>query len=310
MRGSKPRKFGVSTDIRRHYVKKENVMKIGLLGLIVSDLTDVDYHKIRWAAELGFHGIGAHLTVPADRVSDKTAANVKAVFADQNMPFMQLWGPYPCIISPDEDVRRSGVEGAHNIARLAAKMGVTESGVRPTSLSPRGEWAPHLDNYKPETEDRLVQSLKEILRTTDDLGVDIVLETHVTTTLNSAKTIKRVIERCESGRLKLNLDLCNFVGDLPTAFNPTPMIHEMFDVLGQYIATVHLKDYILEDRFVVHITEAPIGTGMMDFDTILRRLNDLKPDGYVVIEHLPINIIPLAKRNLTQKIKDLGLPLG
>lgn len=285
-------------------------MKIGLLGLIVSDLTDVNYEKLRFAAELGFHGVGAHLTVPANTVSDKTAAEVKQVFADQDMPFLQLWGPYPCIISPDESVRRAGVAGAQEIVRLAAKMGVTESGVRPTSLNPRGDWWPHADNYKLETEDRLVRSLREIVVVAEDYGVDIVLETHVTTTLNTPETIKRVIERTESKRVKINLDPCNFIGDLQTAFNLPPMIDHLFNVLSPYIATVHMKDFMLEDRFVVHITETVIGTGMMDFETILRRTHQVKPDAYVVIEHLPVGLIPLAKRNLTQKITDLGLPLG
>lgn len=285
-------------------------MKIGLLGLIASDLTDVDYNRIRWATELGFHGAGAHLSVPASTISDATAKNVQAVFAEQNFPFLQLWGPYPCIISTDESIRKAGVQGAIDIAKLAAKMGVTESGVRPTSMSKNGDWAPHPDNYKPETEDRLVKSMTEIAQGAADYGVDIVLECHVTSTLNSAQSIKRIIERTGQKNIKVNLDLCNFVGDLPTAFNPAPMINEMFDVLGGYIATVHLKDYYLQDHFVVHISETIIGTGMMDFDTILRRMNEVKPDGYVVIEHLPINLIPLAKRNLTEKIVKLGYPLG
>ena len=89
-------------------------MKIGVLGLIMSDLTNVDYNLIRKAVDLGFHGVGAHLTVPANTVSNKTAATVKAVIADQGIEFLQLWGPYPCIISPDESVRQAGVaQGQH-----------------------------------------------------------------------------------------------------------------------------------------------------------------------------------------------------
>ncbi|MCK6579492.1 MAG: sugar phosphate isomerase/epimerase [Anaerolineae bacterium] len=285
-------------------------MKIGLLGLFTSDLTDVTYDRLRFAADLGFHGVGAHISVPASAISDQTADNARSVFADQGMPFLQLWGPYPCIISPDERVRKAGVAGAQDIARLAAKMGITESGVRPTSLSPRGDWYPHGDNYTSQTEDRLVQSLIEILQVAEDLGVDIVLETHVTTTLNTPETIKRVIERTGSKHLKINLDPCNFVGDLPTAFNLEPMLNHLFDLLAPYIATVHLKDFMLEDRLVVHITETVIGTGLMDFDTILMRLHQTNPNAYGVIEHLPLGLIPLAKRNLTQKVRDLGLPLG
>lgn len=285
-------------------------MKIGLLGLIMSDLTDVDYNKLHFAAEQGFHGVGAHLTVPASTVPDDVAANCRAAFDAHGLPFLQLWGPYPSIVSTDDNVRRAGVEGARDIARLAAKMGVTESGVRPTSMNPRGDWLPHPDNYKPETEDRLVKSLIEIAQVAADLGVTIVLEMHITTTLNSPQTIKRVIERTGMKNIKVNLDLCNFVGDLQTAFNPAPMINEHFDVLGDYIATVHVKDYYLEDRFVVHITEAVIGTGLMDFETIIRRLYAIQPDGYLVIEHLPIGLIAMAKTNLTQKVKALGIPLG
>jgi len=281
-------------------------MKIGLLGLINSDLNDVNYEKLRFAVELGFHGVGAHLTVPAETVSDEVAERVPKLFKDQNLPFLQLWGPYPCIISPDERIRAAGVRGAQEIAKLAARMGVKESGVRPTSLNPRGDWWPHRDNYLPETEDRLVKSLSEILHVAEAAGVDIVLEVHVTTTLRSAEIIRRVIERTGSQHLKLNLDLCNFIGDLPTAFDPAPTIHHLFDVLEPFIATVHLKDFYFEDRLVVHIAETVIGTGEMDFTPILQRVQRWSPEGYVVIEHLPLSLIPLAKRNLTRMISDLG----
>lgn len=285
-------------------------MKLGLLGLIESDLTDVNYNKIHWAAELGFHGLGAHLTVPAGTVTDETALTVKSVIAHQGLEFLQLWGPYPCIISPDERMRQAGVAGAREIVKLAAKMAVPAAGVRPTSLNPRGDWWPHPDNDSLATEDRFVQSLQEILETADDYGVTIVLETHITTVLNSPQRIKRVIERAESDRVKLNLDPANFIGDLTTVFNPTPVINDLFDVLGPFTDTVHVKDFYLEDRFIVHISETIPGTGMMDLDTILRRTQALSPDMYAIIEHLPVNQIPQAKRNLVQKIQDLGLPLG
>ena len=285
-------------------------MKIGVLGLIVSDLADVNYNKIRFAAELGFHGLGAHLTVPAGDIPRHRATAAVSVIADQGLDFLQLWGVYPCIISPDETVRREGVRQAQDIVKLAAHMGVPGAGVRPTSLNPRWEWAPHPDNHKPETEDRLVQSLREILATAGDLDVNIVLEMHQTTTLNTPQTIKRVIERTESNRVRVNLDSVNFISGLQTAFHPAPVIDELFDILGPYVDTVHVKDFYLEERFVVHISETVVGTGMMDLDTLLRRTHQLDPHGYVIIEHLPVGLVPLAKQNLTQKIRDLGLPIG
>jgi sugar phosphate isomerase/epimerase len=193
---------------------------------------------------------------------------------------------------------------------LAARMGVKESGVRPTSLNPRGDWFPHPDNYSQVVEDRLVRSLCEILETAEAHDITIVLEIHVTTTLHSSARIRKVIERTGSKRLKVNIDPCNLVADLATAYAPQTMLHECFDTLGEFCATVHCKDYTLGEHFVVHISEAVVGTGLMDWDTLLTCAYKMNPDVYVVIEHLPIPMVPQAKRNLTDKIKALGIPLG
>ena len=48
-------------------------MKIGLLGLFTTNLTDVERSKVRWAGELGFHGVGAHLNVMANTIPDDVA---------------------------------------------------------------------------------------------------------------------------------------------------------------------------------------------------------------------------------------------
>ena len=284
-------------------------MKIGLLGLIKSDLQDVDYHKLKFAAELGFNGVGAHLNCPADTVSDQTANNARSAFDDQGLDFIQLWGPYPSIIGEDETIRQDGIRQAQNIIKLASKLGVSESGVRPTSLNPSGPWSPHKDHYKPEVEDRLVNSLKEILKVAEDYGIDLILESHVATPLRSAQAIKRVIERTESKRMKLNLDSVNYVGDFATAYNPSIMINEMFDLVAEYTATIHVKDFYLEDRLTMHVSETVIGTGMMDLETVLKRSYEWNPNGYLVIEHLPIALIPLAKRNLTELCHQYGIPI-
>ena len=101
-----------------------------------------------------------------------------------------------------------------------------------------------------------MRSIDEVLEVAVPLGVDIVLEKHATSTLDSAERVKRVIERTDPRHVRVNIDPANFVADLATAFDPTPMVDELFDVLGEHCATVHVKDYDLEDRFIVHISEA------------------------------------------------------
>jgi sugar phosphate isomerase/epimerase len=282
-------------------------MRFGVLGVIWSDWTDVTYQSVAFARELGFSGMGAHLTVPGSSISDRVAANVRECIDGNGLDFFQLWGPYPTIISADEEVRRAGVEGARDIVRLAARIGVPEAGVRPTSHNPRGDWWPHPENHSQASEDRLVRSISEILETAVVEGVGIVLEVHSTSTLDTVERVRRVIERTDPEHVRVNIDTVNFVRDLPTAFDPTPMIDEFFDVLGSQCSTVQVKDFYLEDRFVVHISETIPGTGMMDLDTVLRRTAALGNDMYAVIEHLPVGQIGLAKQNLTERAQALGL---
>lgn len=281
-------------------------MRFGLLGLIWSDWSDVTYELVAFARELGFRGIGAHLTVPASTITDQTAERVRRAVADNGLEFLQVWGPYPSIVSTDEEVRRRGVEEARAIMRLAARMGVPAGGVRPTSLNPRGDWWAHPDNHTAATEDRLVRSISEILETAVEVGVDVVLEKHHLSPLDSAERVKRVIERTDPSRVKVNIDPANFVDGIRTAFDPTPMIDHMFDVLGEHYATTHCKDVYLEDRFVVHVAETVPGTGIFDLDTVLRRTAAL-PDGWAIVEHLPVSQVALAKRHLTERAVALGI---
>ncbi len=282
-------------------------MRFGVLGVIWSDWTDVTSESVAFARHLGFAGMGAHLTVPAATVMDAVADNVRASIDANGLEFLQVWGPYPTVISPDEEVRRRGVEGARDIARLAARLGVPASGMRPTSHNPRGEWWPHPENHSQASEDRLVRAIDEVLEVAVPLGVGIVLEKHATSTLDSAQRVKRVIERTDPRHVRVNIDPANFVADLATAFDPTPMINELFDVLGEHCAMVHVKDYDLEDRFIVHISEAIPGTGMMDLDTVLKRTAALGPDSYAIVEHLPLGQIGQAKGHLTERAAALGI---
>jgi sugar phosphate isomerase/epimerase len=282
-------------------------MRFGVLGVIWSDWTDVTVESVAFARGLGFAGMGAHLTVPAASITAAVADNVRASVDANGLEFLQVWGPYPTVITPDEEVRRRGVEGARDIARLAARLGVAASGMRPTSHNPRGDWWPHPENHSQASEDRLVRSIDEVLEVAVPLGVGIVLEKHATSTLDSAQRVKRVIERTDPRHVRVNIDPANFVADLATAFDPTPMVNELFDVLGEHCATVHVKDYDLEDRFIVHISEAIPGTGMMDLDTVLRRTAALGPNSYAIVEHLPLGQIGQAKGYLTERAAALGI---
>ena len=237
-------------------------------------------------ADLGFTGIGMHNNGDPMEQSLDDALRSKLALADHGIEIVQFWGSYPCIICPDEAARREGVRIGRNTIQRAAELGAITASARPTSLHPTSQWGPHPLNYAPETEDRLVRSLSEIAEACEVYGVPLTLEVHVTTTLRSAEKIREIIERTGSSWIKVNADLVNFIPDFATAYNTTELINHVFDVLGPFILTAHLKDVVVDTPLVVHISEAQPGTGLLDWDTLFRRFEALLPNGYALIEHL------------------------
>ena len=200
---------------------------------------------------------------------------------------------------------------ARNVVQRAGELGAITASIRPTSLRPGGsQWGPHPDNYAPETEDRLVRSLTEIAEVCEIYQTPMTLEVHVTTTLHSAEVIRRVIERTGSTWIKVNADLVNFIPDFMTAYHTTDLINQVFDVLGPYIYTAHLKDVVVEEPLTVHISEARPGVGLLDWDTLFRRFEALLPDGYVLIEHLrDYDEVVRARDFVVGRLDELHIPL-
>lgn len=271
------------------------------------NLTDEVAEKI---VALGFTGMGLHYSGDPLEQSLDDALKTKAILDKHNIQIVQFWGSYPSLIGPDDDERREAVRIGRNIIQRAAELGAVTASLRPTSMHPTSQWGPHPDNYTPETRDRLVRSLSEIAEACEVHQVPMTLEVHATTTLSDAETIRHIIERTGSSWIKVNADLVNFITSFKDAYNTTAVINHVFDVLGPYISTAHLKDVVTDAPLVVHISEALPGTGLMDWDTLFTRFEALLPDGYALIEHLKdYNDVVQARDFVVGKLNDLNIPI-
>ncbi len=286
-------------------------MRLGVAGEIIPrQLSAVNGQVAAKIAALGFSGVGTHFEGDPASLPRAELKRVRATFADHGIRVVQSWGWQQPLIHPDESVRRAAVRTLQHAIRVAADLEADMVMTGPGSLNPRGPWWPHPENHTPVAEDRLVQSLQEAASACEVHGVPIALECHVTSTLDSAERVRRVIERVGSPWIKVNLDPVNFVRDLPTLFNTAGLLTELFDALGPYILAAHVKDVYVEDRHVLHISETVPGDGALDFDAFFRRFEALLPDGYAIIEHLPESLVPQAMSFVTRKLAALGIPIA
>ena len=60
---------------------------------------------------------------------------------------------------------------------------------------------------------------------------------------------------------------------------------------------------------MVHISETIPGDGLFDFDTFFRRFEELMPDGYGLIEHIPESQISQAAAFVNRKLQALHIPV-
>ena len=286
-------------------------MRIGVAGAIVPrDPRAVTDRLAGKLAELGVTGVGTHFQGDPATMTREELRRARDTFAAHGIAIVQSWGWQQPLVSPDEGRRREAAKTLGHAVRVAAELGAQSVLSGPGSRNPRGPWHPHRENHMQEAEDALVRSLSEVAGACEQYGVPIALECHVTSTLDSATRVRRVLDRVDSPWIKVSLDPVNFIGDFPTLWDTTPLLHELFDTLGSAMVAAHIKDVYAEDRLVVHISETVPGDGVLDFDTFLRRFEDLLPGGYGLVEHLPESLVPQAIAYVRKKLTELGLPVN
>jgi sugar phosphate isomerase/epimerase len=68
--------------------------------------------------------------------------------------------------------------------------------------------------------------------------------------------------------------------------------------MGRDTVILHAKDCAIQDGHVVHIDEVLLGTGTMDYRLLLSRLARECPAAWVLIEHLPDELVGRAREAL------------
>jgi len=274
--------------------------------MMPADVRTVDEATARRIRGAGFTGVSVVLPDPLAPTREELI-RVREVLAGAGVRVAQANPRYEALVNPDEARRKEGVRVLRQACLCARWLEAGNVYVRPGSLNPRGHWLPYPGNTSPETIDRLIRSLREVVPAAEDEGVILAVEGHVTSPLETPERVRAVIEAVGSPALRFNVDPVNFVGTLADAYSSTDFLNRMFDTLGEYTVCAHVKDLAVEERLVLHIAECVPGDGLLDMETFLRRFDAACPDGYALIEHLPDDKIPRAKQAVDAAAARAGL---
>jgi sugar phosphate isomerase/epimerase len=240
-------------------------------------------------------------------VEGEELIRLKGVLDNQGIRAAQANAAYPVLVHQDETQRRTGVRIMQRMCEITRKIEAATLYVRPGSLNPAGGWTPHPQNTHLVTIERLVRSLKEIATTAESEGITLAIEGGVISPLETPERVREVIEAVDSPALRFNADIVNFIGTLKDAYNTTRFVNYFFDVLDEFTVAGHAKDVCVVNSMPIRLDETVPGDGLLDYETFLRRFEVACPGGYLLIEHLPDNLVPMAKAAIDTAMERAGL---
>ncbi|WP_332643533.1 sugar phosphate isomerase/epimerase family protein [Aeromicrobium sp.] len=260
--------------------------------------------EIRRVRELGFSGIFSRFTAhdPHD-VTTRQCDRVRKMLADEGVEMFQASGYRPCLVHPDEGVRTEAVRTLRAALRIAGELGAISVDTGPGSVSPNGPWAPDPYNFTSRAVEQLIKSVREAASAAEEHGVLLCLEGHQLVTLRSAEVMREVVDTVGSPYVKVDFDPANWIG-LETIYETGPAIESMAAVLGDRIATAHVKDITLRSSLMVHIDHCPPGQGLMDIGALLRVMEQIDPEAAVILEAVEEDMLAEVNQLLRSLAKD------
>jgi sugar phosphate isomerase/epimerase len=263
-------------------------LRLGVAGgPVPRNPADVDEALARQLRGLGLGVLTTHFQPSPESVASE-ATRVRAVLAEHGLSIVQATGYNPQLTHTDDTFLASELEriraAFHTARLLGAEMIISGCGSHHASHF----YGPHSDNHTPQTRERLVGSLRRIAPWAEDASVLLALECHAMTALDTPEHITEVIQAVGSPCVRANFDPVNLLGDLPKVWANAEAMRQMWQTVGAcYAKSAHIKDVRADAEFVVHISEAPPGQGVLDLDAFFEVVGHLGEDAAVIVEHLP-----------------------
>lgn len=188
-------------------------------------------------------------------------------------------GCYVNIIAPDPVKREEALNSFATHLRLARDFGASLVGTETGSVG--AGYTP--DNFTEEAYQAVVDSVRRMVAEAERFGVTVGIEAGQNHPLHSAPLVYRLLEDIPSGNLQIILDCANLMSP-DNCSRQAEIVAEALQLLGDRIAVVHLKDFILEDGKIVIV---PPGQGKLDFRPILRYMKYQRPHIHGILESTP-----------------------
>lgn len=224
------------------------------------------------------------------------AIYLKNLFAKYEQDIAVL-GCYLNLADPNEEkMKKTYARYLYNI-RFAALLGAGVVGSETGAVNEEYKFEPA--NHSDEALKLFIKRLRPVVDYAEKSGVIFAIEPVFKHIVCNPKRARIVLDEIASPNLQIIFDPVNLL-DISNYERRDEIFEEAMDILGDDIAVLHLKDFVVEDGGLKSVAA---GTGEMQYDKILKYVKDKKPFMHASLENtVPENAV--KTREFIQKIYD------
>lgn len=244
------------------------------LDLLIKKIQEHSFSNIQFAVKKSFPDSMRSLS----ELSPGAASYFGGAFRRAGIHLAVL-GCYVNIVATDPAKRGEALNGFVTHLRLARDFGASLVGTETGSVG--DGYTP--DNFTEEAFRQVVASVKIMVAEAERFGVSVGIEAGQNHPLHSAPLARRLLDEVPSNNLQVILDCANLMS--PENYTDQDrIIEEAFELLGNRIAVVHLKDFTIKQGRI-HIV--PVGQGLLHFRPILSYMKYQRPHIHGILESTP-----------------------
>jgi sugar phosphate isomerase/epimerase len=197
---------------------------------------------------------------------------------------------YRNLVAPDAAGRRENLAFLARCLELAPRFGTSVVATESGTKHPESDWKDAPENTSPETWLELEESIAGLLPAAERAGSIIALEAHVKNVLRNHGQLVGLLERFPSRHLQVVLDPYNYLWHhlLPAQERVTREFLARFE---HRFVLAHAKDV---DPRGADVGTIEFGTGAFRQEAYLEFLATRRPDLPLILEHLPLEHVPVV----------------
>ena len=253
-------------------------MRLGISRKLAADSAE------EWAAKYEALGLKAvNFPLKADAPDKEIDEYVRAC-ANHDLVIAEV-GAWKNVMDSDPVKRAENIKYCKVRLQLAEYVGA-RCAVNITGSASAVWDGAHRDNYAPDFQKRMVETIQEIIDDVKPTRTFYTVEPMPWMVPDSPESYLELMKQVDRPGFAVHMDAVNMMSSPKTLLFCREFLDHAFGLLGPYIKSCHIKDVALDTKLTVRMPEAPCGQGRFDLKHYLKLADELSPDMPVIVEHL------------------------